>query len=90
MRKYIVMAMLTGTFLWGYHLGRTPESPDIFAWASTGYQQAGYASQKVADVFDEAKDILGIDSHQYSQIPAKVGGKLAMVGQRIGEQRQRE
>ena len=46
MKKFIVIALMTATFLGGYYLGRLPSSPDIFGWMSCKYQETKKLSLK--------------------------------------------
>ena len=39
MKKFIVIVLMTGTFLGGYYLGRLPGSPDMFGWMSRTAQR---------------------------------------------------
>ena len=47
MRKLITFILLAAAFVGGYHLGRQPDSPDLFAWAQQAYQQASQAGRQI-------------------------------------------
>ena len=40
MKRVLTLLLLAGAFLGGYYLGRLPNSPDIFAWARSTFDQA--------------------------------------------------
>ena len=47
-RKFILLILLMGAFLGGYHLGRTPGSPDVFSHARRTYRRASHAGKALA------------------------------------------
>lgn len=40
MKRVLTLLLLTAAFLGGYHLGRLPNSPDIFAWGRRTFDRA--------------------------------------------------
>ncbi|MDY6914319.1 MAG: hypothetical protein SVT52_07685 [Planctomycetota bacterium] len=48
MRRLILLILLVAAFLGGYHLGRRPNSPDIFARANSLSDKAQQAGQRLA------------------------------------------
>lgn len=54
-KRLFLLMLLSATFLSGYYLGRLPGSPDVFAMAENGYQQAG----ELGKVLERAIDTEG-------------------------------
>ena len=54
-RRLLTTAMLLGTFLGGYYLGRMPGSPDIIHWARSRYSKVSEASRFLAEFADTSQ-----------------------------------
>lgn len=48
MTRLFRFIVLVGVFVGGYYLGRTPNSPDLFAYAQGLYQAASRSSDEIA------------------------------------------
>lgn len=48
-KQLFMVIILGGVFLSGYYLGRLPGSPDVFAIAQDGYDQAAELGKTVGD-----------------------------------------
>ena len=81
MKKLLLLILLTGAFLGGYHLGRQPNSPDIFAWAQKTYNQAVDAGHQLsAAVNDDSGSMLQAVAAEEIEVTAD--GKRYVIGRR--------
>ena len=78
MKKIIIITLLAVSFLAGYYLGRTPNSPDICAWIQKTYEQANRAGDKLSLLDGTAKRIA--TSRQPEEVYVNIGGKTYRVG----------
>ena len=51
-KQLFMVIILAGVFLSGYYLGRLPGSPDVFAIAQDGYDQAAELGKTVGDAVE--------------------------------------
>lgn len=85
MIRAIFMLLLVAAFLGGYHVGRLPGAPDVFAWADQTFQQARQAAGKAVDTATKTPRPLvrKAASHavrQSTSAVVEVAGKLYRVG----------
>ncbi len=78
--KFLLIILLAGVFLGGYHLGRQPGSPDIFAWYQKAYGQVKtYGEDVVPALLDQSRRDAS-DGDANGKIPVKIDGKVYMIG----------
>jgi len=60
MKNLFILIVLTATFLFGYHVGRKPDSPDVIGWLSVKSRQAYSVGKDAAVVVSEKyQDVMG-------------------------------
>ncbi len=74
-RRLLTTAMLLGTFLGGYYLGRMPGSPDIFDWARNRCGQLSQASQLLAEFTETSQQLPSVSSSEEGGIEISYGGQ---------------
>ena len=59
MKNLLILAVLAATFLLGYDLGRSPDSPDVVGWLKTTSREAYIVGKDVvAAVSEKSKSIM--------------------------------
>jgi hypothetical protein len=59
MKSLLILAVLAATFLFGYDLGRSPDSPDLIGWLRVKSQEAYVVGKDVvAAVSEKSKSIM--------------------------------
>ena len=60
MKNILILIVLTATFLFGYNLGRSPDSPDIVGWLrSTSSKAYDVGKDVVVAVSEKSKSMMG-------------------------------
>jgi len=65
MKNLLTLIVLTATFLFGYHLGRKPDSPDVIGWLNVKSQEAYVAGRGAAAAIGEKYQEITVES-EYS------------------------
>ncbi len=66
-RRVLAILVLSGTFLGGYYLGRTKDSPDIIAWTVDAYHKTAQVVEVAMTKVGQATDgMSGKDDPQES------------------------
>jgi len=81
MNRLIGLLLAVGAFLGGYHLGRMPGSPDVYAWVRSVCRHAPGVA-KTSSVA-QAPKAQAIDAKARPQpVTIQVGGKTYVIGER--------
>ena len=69
MKSLLILIVLGATFLFGYDLGRSPDSPDVVGWLRTASSKAYVVGKDVfAAVSEKSKSMMGSEeSEEYPQ-----------------------
>ena len=66
MKSLLILTVLAAAFLFGYDLGRSPDSPDVVGWLKATSSKAYIAGKDVvATVSEKSKSMT--DSEEYPQ-----------------------
>ena len=64
MKNILILAVLAATFLFGYDLGRSPDSPDLVGWLKVKSQEAYVIGKDmVAAVSEKSKSMTGSEGY---------------------------
>jgi len=60
MKNLLILTVLAATFLFGYHLGRSPDSPDVVGWLRATSSKAYIVGKDVvATVSEKSRSMMG-------------------------------
>ena len=66
MKNLLILAVLAATFLFGYDLGRAPDSPDLVGWLKVTSKKAYVVGKDVvAAVSEKSKSMMGSEDSSY-------------------------
>ena len=66
MKTLLTLTILTATFLFGYHLGKSPDSPDVIGWLrETSSKAYGIGKDVVAAVSEKSKSMMDSEGSSY-------------------------
>jgi len=66
MKSLLILTVLAATFLLGYDLGRSPDSPDVVGWLKVTSSKAYVAGKDVvAAVSEKSKSMMDSEDSSY-------------------------
>jgi len=66
MKSLLILTVLAATFLFGYDLGRSPDSPDVVGWLKVASSKAYVVGKDVvATVSEKSKSMMDSEDSSY-------------------------